>query len=357
MKNHICFVAGRSGGHIIPCLTLAQKIKNQDPSTHITFICTNKKLDKQLTHHKIIKYNMYLPLDNVPQKWYAYPRFFWHLLKSCMLSMLHFVYTQPKMVISTGGYIAIPVVIAARIMRIPVELWELNVQPGKASKFLAPFAQTIHCCFHETLKKFTSKRFKKTTQHTPYPVRYNATDKKDSPSLNRPHLNRPHLNRPSLNRNECIHNLKLDTNRTTLFIIGGSQGSREINTLTKQFIASHPNYHSKLQIIHQTGTDNPELIQKFYKNINVPAITFSYQNDLVDIYNAADIIISRAGAGTLAEIAFFEKKCIIIPLKTKTNNHQVFNAQAVAQEKPTYFTCADASSFEKIMSSKLDKIL
>jgi UDP-N-acetylglucosamine--N-acetylmuramyl-(pentapeptide) pyrophosphoryl-undecaprenol N-acetylglucosamine transferase len=78
---------------------------------------------------------------------------------------------------------------------------------------------------------------------------------------------------------------------------------------------------------------------------------------LVDIYNAADIIISRAGAGTLAEIAFFEKKCIIIPLKTKTNNHQVFNAQAVAQEKPTYFTCADASSFEKIMSSKLDKIL
>jgi UDP-N-acetylglucosamine--N-acetylmuramyl-(pentapeptide) pyrophosphoryl-undecaprenol N-acetylglucosamine transferase len=329
MKKHICFVAGKSGGHILPCLTMAHHIKHDHASTTITLISTNTELDRTLAQHPNIDYALHINLNNVPRTIFAYPLFLLRLTRAFFISLHHFIRQRPQKLISTGGYISIPAVLAARILRIPVELWELNVTPGKAMKLLAPIAQKTYVCFRETIPTLKNACYK------PYPIRYGIQDKYSPTS--------------------CITSLNLDPTRITLFIIGGSQGSHELNHLIKNFVANHTRYHSIIQIIHQTGNDDHEIIRTFYTSHNIPSITFSYQDKLATIFNAAGIIISRAGAGTLAEIAFFEKQCIVVPLITKHNNHQLYNARAYVNEHAPFFVCAHSHTFNRVLTKMLNK--
>ncbi|HBR70795.1 TPA: hypothetical protein DIC20_00575 [Candidatus Dependentiae bacterium] len=322
----ICFVAAKSGGHIIPCLTLASQYKKKHSSIKITFISALNKLDYQLTqNHPAINKNFYIKLNNVPyKKFYKLPLFFFQLCWETLKTFLMFIGNRPEKIVSTGSYIAIPVICVGFILRIPIELWELNVVPGKAIKFLSRLATKINICFKETLNYLPNNK----CELADYPINYNEQDK--CPPLT------------------CLENLNLTHNRKTIFILGGSQGSHELNESIKNLLKNNNDLTTKIQIIHQTGADNPETIKKWYQIYNIPSYVFAYQNNLSLMYNAADLIISRAGAGALAEIKFFEKKAIIIPLKTSYTDHQVSNAYALTKQFPDRFITLETTHHEKL---------
>lgn len=315
-KNKVtCFVAGKSAGHILPACTLAKKIKECAPHQKILFFSNHTKLDKNiLQNNKSIDYHTALNLIQLPYRspW-KLPKFAFQFCKSIWQSYWTLKRHKPNQIISTGGMVSIPVCLAGYILKIPITVYELNVQPGKATKLLSYFASQIKICFKKTRAFLPAKKCILSS----YPTRFDTQDYK-------------------LPKAKAVNFIKQDNynfnlNHKTILIIGGSQGSLFINGLIKKFIKQYP-YKSQLQIIHQVGQNDNFDWHKFYTDNQVEAIAFSYQSNLMHYYIAADIIICRAGAGTLAEVVPLNTPCVTIPLETSYTNHQLENALETANE-------------------------
>ncbi len=320
----ICFVAGKSGGHLLPCITHAKTIFNQNPQAQLYIFTSGSDLDKTiLKKHTYLHEYTATTLENPPyQQPWLLPWFgvktFWSFCKT-----LHKLYQiKPKKVVSYGGFIAVPTCLAAKCLGIPFELYELNVEPGKATKLLSYFTDTVYTCFQSTQSYFSNKK----CIHFDYPIRFKCSDIQS-------------------NKLKLLERYHFSPNRKTLLILGGSQGSILLNQVIKETIEKNPELSQNLQIIHQTGASDPFNYQAFYQQINIPAIVFDYHEQLQDFYNLADLIICRAGAGTLFEIKFFGKKCICVPHETANTNHQIKNVLELAKESPDKFCIIKQSDF------------
>jgi UDP-N-acetylglucosamine--N-acetylmuramyl-(pentapeptide) pyrophosphoryl-undecaprenol N-acetylglucosamine transferase len=194
-------------------------------------------------------------------------------------------------------------------------LYELNVEPGQAVKFLSYFTDTVFICFSQTAQYFKNKN----CVLTPYPVRFNYTDR-------------------IYNKLQLLTDWNLSADRKTIVILGGSQGSLFVNQAIKSCLENDPKLCECVQIIHQIGINDQDDYKNFYEQHHIPAVVFAYNEQLENFYNLADLIICRAGAGTLFEVEFFKKQCIIIPLQTDLTDHQLQNAQAMRQMHPDYFS-------------------
>lgn len=324
-KNGIALVAARSGGHILPGLTLAQKINTDNPMTPLLFFFCKNNLDEHIASQSTVPAtHVFIKLENIPYKNpFKLLQFFWHALAAFVRSLTLLRRHRIGTLISMGGYLSIPVSLAAWVLRIPIELYELNVTPGKAVSFLARFAQRINICFKETAHYLPQKKI----CYTPYPLKYRQSDK--------------------INPTQAKELIGFNPLKKTIFVCGGSQGSVSINQLVKQWIELNSHLHSSIQIIHQTGSYDKTNWDLFYKSLRIKAICFTYDNDMHQYYNAADVVVSRAGAGSLFEIAFFEKPCVVVPLETRATDHQKYNAYAIAHQFPHLFTVVHESHIKK----------
>jgi len=304
MHKTIIYVAGRSGGHILPCISLAQEYKEESCSSKTIFITINTNLDTTIiAQHPWIDQHYAYNLNNFPgSKLWRYPSFCLQFL-FCFLKSLRLIYkAKPTTIISTGGYIAIPICLAAKIMRVPIELYELNVIPGKAIKLLAPLATRVCICF--SIK--------------------------------------PVLKKTKLSREQALENLNLTTSKKTIFVLGGSQGSQFLNILMAKFAP----YADNVQIIHQTGNNTSIDWNALYAQHNIPAYVFDFASNIENYYAAADVVICRSGAGTLFELVQLEKKAITIPLQTASTHHQKYNALALAEQYPELITLLEQNAIE-----------
>lgn len=303
----ICYIAGHSGGHIIPCLTLAQEEKENHGHT-ILFITSTKILDQQIIKESGIVDDHYMFPITQKRRWYLMPLLAAALVWSFMKAFFIFIRHRPSRIISTGSIIAIPGCLAAWILRIPIELFEVNAKPGKTIIFLARFATKIDVCFSQPKHFFTQIP----CEIKPYPIRFS-----------------PHIEQSS-------HLAHFNPHRFTIFIQGGSQGSTGINKLIGNIIEMHPHLALQLQIIHQTG-GAIEQWQQFYAQHHIPCHVFAYEHNVAPYYQQADLIICRAGAGSLFEVLYFHKPCITIPLITAATSHQYENAHAMTNAYPELF--------------------
>lgn len=314
----VCFVAGRSGGHLIPALTLAERHKEAFPDDEIVFFSTSTSLDFRIlqeSKRKVLDEYITFDLDNIPQRWWDYPAYLWNVIKVFSYCFKFFYTRKPKKVVATGGYIAIPVCYAAYLLRVYIELHEFNVVPGRAIQFISKYANRIFISFGEASTQLRDAP----CSLTAYPVRF-PPGMKEWP------------------QEVVVTGIELSSVRRTLFVVGGSQGSLFINGLIREWVLRNHQYHHLLQIIHQTGSQDPFNWKEFYAQLNIPAIVFDFADHVEHYYLAADLIVNRAGAGTLFEILFFPRKSITIPLETETNDHQLANAQAIAAIYPYVFT-------------------
>lgn len=324
-KRTICFVAGNSGGHILPGLTYAQTIRERDNSS-IIFFSTMKPLDMKLLYkNPLITRHIPFNIDAVPtQKLsFAMIRFLYATVRIFFESLIYLTYYRPKKIISTGGYISIPVCYAGALLRIPIELFELNVEPGKAVRFLSPLAQTIKICFPAT----SSYLPKAPCVVTDYPLRFSRTER-------------------ALSTTDARTSLNLLPHRKTIFFIGGSQGSAFLNWLAQTWLEKLPNQLA-VQVLHQTGDASTYDWQALYEKKGIPASVFTFVPNLAPYYAAADVVVCRAGAGTLFETVSFNKKSIVIPLITPTTSHQKDNAYALRKQYPDQIYIIDQATIEQ----------
>ena len=322
----LCFVAGKSGGHLLPCITKAEKILQAEPTSQIYLFSSGSSLDEKIMQkHPAIHHYVPTVIDSIP---YKQPWLFPFFIFKAGIYFFNSLYTlwkiAPVKVISFGGMNSIPVCLAGKILGIPFELYELNVEPGKAVKFLSYFTNTVYICFSQTAQYFKNK----TCVLTPYPVRFKEADL-------------------VYNKAQLLADWNLSAERKTIVILGGSQGSLFVNQAIKNCLEQDQKLCDSVQIIHQIGINDQDDYKNFYEQHNIPAVVFAYNEQLQNFYNLADLIICRAGAGTLFEVEFFKKQWIIIPLQTELNDHQLENAQAMEQMHPDYFSvvlqqdCAD----------------
>jgi UDP-N-acetylglucosamine:LPS N-acetylglucosamine transferase len=220
----------------------------------------------------------------------------------------------PDVVVSKGGYGSMPTVIAARWLRIPVVIHESDAKPGRANLFAAKFATNIAISFESAAAYFPAGVQKKIAR-TGIPIRKALT---------------------RVESEGARQYLALETNVPTVLILGGSQGSMKIN---ESVLSSLPSLVSFANVIHQTGQahfKNVEAIARVVLAKDPHASRYHPFNYLSEISlqraaGIADVIVSRAGSGTIAEIGLWKKPAILIPIPESVSHDQRSNAYAYAR--------------------------
>jgi len=344
-------VAAGSGGHILPALTIAKRWLEQNPQGRVIFWGASGALD-----HKIVAKTDFLS-ESISLKIGKFslkrilllPILIVQVLWAFFKSFLKAIKDRPEKIISTGGLISIPVCLGCKLAFVPVEIYEFNLDPGKAVKVLMPIASKIFIAFKNTIPlcKLVGFNFAKKCELTHYPIRFSQDVF-------------------NVSKNEIIDkiNEKADKpfsmHRKTIFLLGGSQGSRMLNQALKTFLEHNKNIHDQIQVIHQIGNDISFDWRTFYKDLSEPAVLFSYDENIQNFYLLSDLVICRAGAGTLFELEFFQKRSVVVPLVADSTGHQVKNAQAMVQQYPELFKLvyqneliSNPEKFEKLILTML----
>lgn len=303
MQPRFIISGGGTGGHIYPAIAIANELKSRYPNCEILFVGAKDKMEMQKVPQAgypikglwIAGIQRKLTLDNAmfPIK----------LLDSLLKSRKIIKDFKPDVVIGTGGFASGAVVKVASQMGIPTLIQEQNSYPGITNKLLAKRAHKI-CVAYQGLEQFFPKE---KIVFTGNPVRQDL------------------LNVDQLSQ-QAIEYFNLDPNKKTLVILGGSLGARRINEL----IAAHQKeiLDQSLQIIWQCG----KFYFEQYKQLTGVGISVHAFVDRMDLlYAAADVIISRAGASSVSELAIVGKPTIFIPSPNVAEDHQTKNALAITK--------------------------
>lgn len=302
----VAFTGGGTGGHIYPGLAVIEAMKTLGFDGRIVWIGSQKELDRTIVASRGVEYfaipsgkfRRELSLRNLTD----IARIIAGYAKaSSILKEL-----RPALLFSKGGYVSVPPCRAAAKLGIPVITHESDASPGLATRLNSAKAMTILTSWEETATRF-------------------------APSLREKVLRAGNPIRPSLfggERTRGLERLGLRGDKPVLFVLGGSQGAREVNDLV---LAALPTLASRLQIVHQTGTANFDEVRARIPDDAV--IRASYRplayvgEEIADIYAASDIVAGRAGAGTVWEAASLGKPMVLIPLAgAGTRGDQVENA-------------------------------
>jgi len=296
---------GGTGGHIYPAIAIANELKKRFPEAEFLFVGAQDKMEMQKVPQAgyaikglwIAGLQRKLTLQNA-----LFP---FKLLNSLWESRKILKNFKPDVVIGTGGFASGPLLNVANSLNIPTLIQEQNSYPGITNKLLSKKAATI-CVAYENLERFFPKEKMLLTGN---PVRQDLID-------------------VTAKREEAIGYFKLNPNKKTILVLGGSLGARRINQLIEKELSHLLDQH--VQIIWQCGKLYLEDYSK-YNSGQVQVVAFIERMDLV--YAAADLVISRAGASSVSELCIVGKPVIFIPSPNVAEDHQTKNAQAIVDKK------------------------
>ena len=332
-KNvRIIISGGGTGGHIFPAVSIANALKKQHPDTEILFVGAEGRMEMQrvpAAGYRIIG----LPVAGFDRK---------HLLKNiCVLVKL--VRSQlkarkiikdfkPHAAVGVGGYASGPTLKVAGSMGIPTLLQEQNSYAGVTNKLLAKQAAKI-CVAYEGMERFFDKNKIILTGN---PVRQNLLDTK-------------------LSREEAVRSFGLDTTKKTVLIIGGSLGARTINRCVMQGLEKIK--ASGVQFIWQTGKfyiDEAKAAVRQAGELPMLYVT-DFIADMATAYRAADLVISRAGAGSISELCLLEKPVILVPSPNVAEDHQTKNALALVNKDAALYV-KDSEAADKLLDEAVKAV-
>ena len=310
---------GGSGGHVYPLVAVAQELKRlaieKGLIVELHYLGPNDEYATTLQNetielHSLVsgKLRRYFSLANIVDV----PKFFFSFFQA----LAKVFWLMPDIVFSKGGTGALPVVFAGWFYRIPVVIHESDAMPGLTNLLSSRFASRIAVSFERALNYFNQRK----TACIGSPIR-------------------PKLLKDRPEKGAAKEELGFDPKEPLLLILGGSQGSRRID----EFIVAHlPGLMKETQILHQTGLAKYAEIEKLARAalMGVPIkteVSHRYQalgyldQNMKAAFAAADLVVSRAGSGTIFEIAAYAKPSILIPLLESANDHQRVNAYEYAK--------------------------
>ncbi|HTR81529.1 MAG TPA: undecaprenyldiphospho-muramoylpentapeptide beta-N-acetylglucosaminyltransferase [Bacteroidota bacterium] len=300
----ILFAAGGTGGHLFPAIAIAEEIKKQKSDVNIGFVGTKNKIEARVVpskgfefftiwisglHRRLTAGNLLFPVKvvvSLAQSFFLIRRF------------------KPKVVIGTGGYVCGPILYAASLLRIPTVIHESNSYPGVTTRLIAGKATKIFLTFDVTRKWLP----------TSTAARIELVGNPTRAALG------------SISREAGAKFFNLDPAKGTVLVFGGSLGAVSLNSAMEKFVKRLA--EQDIQIIWQTGEKDFERYERM-KNIGVWVGKFI--DNIEHAYAAADLVMCRSGATTIAELTRLGKPAILIPYPHAAANHQELNAQAMVE--------------------------
>jgi len=290
MNKKILISTGGSGGHVIPATIIYKHLEDNFDVSMTSDLRGVKFLNKDEYNLKIFN------VKSISKNLLIMPFDFLLMLILIFKSISFLRKNKINILISTGGYMSLPLCLGAKILNIKLLLFEPNMVLGRSNRFFISHSRKIFC-YSNNIKKFPIK-FKNKIKVIPTLLRKIFYDKRDNNNF-------------------------LDT--INLLIIGGSQGAKIFDDLVKNTIIELSKKY-KLKIYQQTSSGNFESFKKIYENNNINCELFNFSDDVINFMKKTDLCITRAGASTLAELNFTEIPYLAIPLPSAKDNHQFENA-------------------------------
>lgn len=334
MKDELRIIisGGGTGGHIFPAVSIANAIKAKRPDAKILFVGAEGRMEMQrvpAAGYKIIG----LPVcgfdrKNLLRNFYV----LYKLAKSQLKARKIIKDFKPQAAVGVGGYASGPTLKMAGMMGIPTLIQEQNSYAGVTNKLLAKKAEKI-CVAYEGMERFFNKE---KIIMTGNPVRQGLLEKQVS-------------------REEAIRSFGLDPLKKTVLIIGGSLGARTIN----QCVLNHLDLikNSGIQFIWQTGKIYIDDARKQVEQAGNPSML--YVTDFISkmdyAYSAADLVISRAGAGSISEFCVLQKPVILVPSPNVAEDHQTKNALALVNKDAAIYV-KDSEAKETLLDTAIKTV-
>lgn len=304
----VIIAAAGTAGHINPGISIANKIKEEEPNSEIIFIGTKRGLENDL----VPRAGYELKTIDAYGLNFKRPDRLLKTLKGFGTAKKIIKEFKPDVVIGTGGYICGAAITMANKLKIPTLLHESNAFPGKAVKMLSKKTDCILVGFEDAKKRLDKAKRAVVTG--------NPTKIKD-------------LNLSKDEKEKRIKDLGLDTNKPILLVFGGSQGAKAINDSVIKVVKENKN--KEYQIIWAPGPVQYNIIKEEIEkdNIDIDNIpntkVYPYIYNMEEMMNISDLFICRAGAMTINEVSIVGKPAIFIPLPGVSQNHQEHNARVL----------------------------
>lgn len=300
VKGVLMVAGGGTGGHIYPAIAIAREYLARDAARSVVFVGTERGLEKTIVP------KAGFPLEfidvgglkgkgglDLVKNVFRVPKGF---IQAWKLIGKH----KPSAVLGVGGYSSGPVLLAAKLRGVPTIVHEANAFPGLANRTLARLVTTVAVAFPEAGPRMK----RKDAVVTGNPIRAEFFKAQRQPTTD---------------------------NRQRLVLFGGSQGSRILNDTMTGALLFLARLKDTLQIVHQTGPNELEKVQAAYRTsaFAATARVVPYLDPIVDQIASADVVVCRAGAMTIGELAAIGRAAILVPFAAATNNHQEMNARVV----------------------------
>lgn len=321
IRRTVIFAGGGTGGHLFPGIAVAHELLAREPNARVLFVGSEKPIERDILGRAGFEH---VALSSVSPS-FSPTRIFPSLLnnwRAYRQARAIIVRERPSVIVGLGGFASVPPVLAAWRAGVPTILLEQNVVPGKATRWLSRFAEVV--CLPWPQAANGLPRGVKTVV-TGNPIRAEIAKLAESADEPRQH-DAPasdNLDGPSLT-------LRVGIETPTLLILGGSQGASSLNTLVLDAFANRRAELAGWRIVHQTGAADLDAIRQRYATLSLNTDVQPFITDMAAAYRDATLVISRAGATTLSEIACAGLPAILIPLPASAHDHQRLNARFFA---------------------------
>ena len=308
-SERLVITCGGTGGHFYPGLALARRMMERKGQVLLLLSGVNSESQRRVAENFGVPVAVLPSMPSPGKNPVRWCRFLWGLVRGFQQALREFRYFSPQAVLGMGSFASLPVICAARWKKIPVFLHDGNARVGRANRMLSKKAEFMGVAFPAV---------NASAIHCPWEA---------SGMPLRPEL----LHAAQLTRDEAVVRLNacygsaLKPDRATLLVMGGSQGAQRINeVLPVALRILDP--ASPLQVIHLTGANKFDAVQEAYTHVAFPALVLPGCDRMELPYSACDLVLSRSGGSTLAELALFGKPAILIPYPYAMENHQYDNA-------------------------------
>lgn len=298
----VVIAGGGTGGHLFPGIAIAEEIKGRDSSAEMVFIGTAHGIEASIIPSEGYEIR-FLRAEGVVGK---------SLMKKIKAGIKAFISLydsyrllkelRPDILIGLGGYASFAPVFTGYLMSIPTVIAEQNSVPGLANSVLGRVADAICVTYHQSVSFFP--RYK--TYITGNPIRSDILSGKKEPAYEL---------------------FGLERDKFTVFVFGGSSGAKKINSALCGAFNYLTDIREKIQFLHQTGKGDYETVRETYRKWGFKGTVAAFVHQMAEAYAVADVVVSRAGASTLAELTAVGKPAILIPYPYAAGNHQEINAQ------------------------------
>ncbi len=305
-KKKILIATGPTGGHFFTAVAFAKSFRAVFPSCQICFLLSREKgiLDP-ISHLNGFDLQI-IPLEPPPRFFsFAFLRFLFLLLSGFLLTFRFIQNYKPTVLVSFGSYASFPSVLAAWVQKIPIIVHEQNRVFGWANHWAGVFAAEVAISFPQTFGKVTQKKI----NYVGYPIRSDlrtrAAESKTKRTAYHPKLR--------------------------ILVMGGSQGSKVLNESFLEFLSQlSTEEKQKIAVTHITGKNQHDQIKQRYDAVNAECNLIAFSNQMDQLYDQADLVIGRAGAGTIFELAAFGLPSILVPYP-RAYAHQSVNARSLEE--------------------------